>query len=260
MNLRRISALIERDFKVMLRLKWKLVETFYFPATMIIIWGFFVLWSKEMAFEGAFVLLAVNMFWSFAYQSQSGSNQQIMEDRWSETFKQIVVAPLKPYEYLIGKMFIGTFFSVLSFIMVLVIAYTFFGFTLPVDNAGYFLIFMCIVLITSIAITILVGSLITILGNEYAFISWTTTQLFILFSAPFFPLEIYPLILRKVSEMIPYTWVFESIRMLVASGYVLPSMLIRGLLLSLIFLGISIPIYSKSYEIARKNGKLVKIW
>lgn len=260
MNLKRVFALIERDFKVMLNLKWKLVETFYFPATMIIIWGFFTIWSQDLALQAAFVLLAVNVFWSFAYQTQSGANQQIMEDRWTETFKQIVTLPVKPYEYLIGKMFIGTLFSTLSLIFVLTIATVFFNFTLPMNNPGYFLIFGTIVLITSTAIAIFVSAVITILGNEYAFISWTTTQLFILFSAPFFPLTVYPLFIRKISEFIPYTWVFESIRMLVDSGYVSSWMLTRGLILSLVFLVVSIPVYSKSYEIARKNGRLVKIW
>ncbi|MBD3155513.1 MAG: hypothetical protein GF368_02560 [Candidatus Aenigmarchaeota archaeon] len=260
MSLRRISTIIRRDIEIMLNLKWKMVETFYFPATMTVIWGFFILWSQEMAFEGAFVLLTVNMFWSFAYQSQSGTNQQIMEDRWTETFRQVVTTPLKAHEYLIGKSFIGVLFSLLSFIFVIVIAYVFFDYTLFLNNWVYFLVFVSIVLITSTAISILVSSLITILGNEYAFISWTTTQLFILFSAPFFPVEVYPFVIRKISEFIPYTWVFESIRMLVDSGYVLPSMLSRGLVLSLVFLGISIPVYSKSYKLARKNGRLVKIW
>lgn len=260
MNLRRIFALVEADFKIMLRLKWKLVETFYFPISSILIWGFFTLWSREIAFEAAFSLLAINIFWNFASKVQSGTNQQIMEDRWTETIKQIIITPIEPYEYLLGKVAIGIIFSIASLFVTLSICYFFFDYSIILQRLDYFFIFAITVMFTSIAISIFVAAIITLLGNEYGFISWSTMSLLIVISAPFFPLSIYPPFIRVISEMVPYTWVFESIRHLTLYGNVPQNMIINGLLGSFVLLFLSLPIYSKSYEKARKTGKLVKIW
>jgi ABC-2 type transport system permease protein len=260
MKIKRITELIKRDIKILISLKWRMIETFYFPLASIVIWGFFVLWSKELAFEAAFVMLAANIFWSFAYQIQSGANQQVMEDRWSETFKQIIVSPLRIHEYLIGKIILGTISSLLSFISVMAVAYFFFGFTFLTSYPMYLLFFMTIVILTSIALTIMIDGVITAFGNEYAFISWSTIQAMILFSAPFFPLEIYPLVLRVISEKIPYTWVFESLRSLSFTGAVPSSMVVKAAVLCLIYLLVSIPIHKIAYKNARKTGRLAKIW
>ena len=260
MNSRRIIALIRRDVSITKRLKYKIVETFYFPITSTLIWGFFTLWLGDMSLEAAFMLLAANLFWSFGYQSQSNANQQMMEDRWSESFKQLMLTPLRPLEYLAGKIIFAVFWSSLSFVIILLVAYFFFGFTVLLQKILYFLFFALVTMISSMAISTLVGALITILGNQYDFLSWSTIQLFILFSAPFFPITIYPPIIRTISKVMPYTWMFESIRMLLSTGRVEPYLLVKSLLVSLTYFFISLPVYSFMFEISRKRGRLANPW
>ncbi|OGI15155.1 hypothetical protein A3K63_03425 [Candidatus Micrarchaeota archaeon RBG_16_49_10] len=260
MNMRRVAALVERDFKIMMSLKWKLVETFFFPITSILIWGFFILWSREMAFQAGLILLAVNMFWGFSSRIQSGIDQQLMEDRWTETFRQISVSPMRPFEYLAGKIVIGLFFAIVSFAIVFLITTMFFDFTFFTQHSGYFILITLLTIVASIALSILVAAAITVLGNEYGFISWTAMQGIMLFSAPFFPLTIYPPILQALASIFPYTWIFESIRALSFTGVAPTAMLVKALLLSVAYLIASIPLYNKAYEKARMNGRLVKIW
>jgi ABC-2 type transport system permease protein len=258
--MKRIVAVIEREYHLTKRLKWRIVETFFFPVTTILIWGLFSVWAQNIAIQTAFILLAVNIFWTFAYQSQSGSNLQIMEDRWSESFKQIIITPLRPYEYLIGKIFFAVVFSLASFIVVLAIAYNVFRFNHIVIYPVFFVISTIVILLTSISLTILIASLINVLGNEYGFLSWSIVQLFMLFSAPFFPIATYPQILQYFSISIPYTWVFESVRILLGQGYVDYIVVSKGLLLSLIYLALSLPVYSLSIKNARKSGRIMKLW
>lgn len=260
MNLRRIIAVIERDFRLTLRLKWRLVETFYFPITNVILWGFFTLWIQELAMEAAFTLLAINMFWTFAYQSQSGSNQQMMEDRWTQSYPQILTTPIRPTEYLIGKTFFGVVLTGVSFLLTLVLAHTVFDYTIFLDHFGLFVLLSIITMLASIAITIFVASIINVLGVHYSFLSWSAMHILVILSAPFFPITIYPPVLQTISKFVPYTWVFESIRMIGAQGFLHSSYLLKGLGLSLLYLAIAIPIYHRTMDKARKSGKLVKVW
>ncbi len=260
MNLRRILAVIERDLRLTLRLKWRLVETLYFPITNVILWGFFTIWTQNLAIEAAFTLLAINMFWTFAYQSQSGSNQQMMEDRWTQSYPQILTTPLRPTEYLIGKTFFGVVFTGISFLITLILAHTVFDYTIFIEHFNLFLILSVITIIASVSLTILVASIINVLGVHYAFLSWSAMQLVVLFSAPFFPLTIYPPVLQAICKFVPYTWVFESIRMVGAQGFIHTSFLLKGLGLSILYLAIAVPIYYYTMDKARKSGKLVKIW
>lgn len=260
MNIKRISAVIERDFRIIFRLKWRLIEIFYFPATMVIIWGLFTMWAQSMALQAVFMLLAINIFWSFAYHAQSGANEHIMEDRWTESFRQIITTPLRPSEYLVGKIAFSILFSLMSLTFTLTLAYFVFDYTIILENLGYFALFTFIILAGSIGITILIASIITILGNQYGFLGWSTTQLFILFSAPFFPMTVYPKIIQIIPKCIPFTYVFESIRMLISQGIIDNSILLKGVILGCLYIIFSIPFYSSAFEIARKRGKLVKLW
>ncbi|MFH0875699.1 MAG: ABC transporter permease [archaeon] len=260
MSLQRIFAIIERDLKIVLRLKWRLVEVFYFPITSVIIWGFFTVWTKQYAIEAGFALLAINIFWSFAYQSQSGTNMQLMEDRWNEEFKRLITTPLRSGEYLIGKAFSSLVFTLLSFITTILLSYYAFGYTIISNNLILFAILALITVCASLGIGILIASFITVYGNEYSFFSWSVMQVFMLFSAPFFPVATYPLYLQYISKIIPFTWVFESIRSIAMTGSAPQEYIIKGVILGVLYLTFSVPIYSLAIERARKTGKLIKIW
>lgn len=260
MNLRRIFAVMERDLKFLSRSKGRIFDTFYFPLVWVLIWGFFTIYLKEFMLESALVLLAVNILWNFTARTQMEVNLHIMEDRWTESIKQIFSSPLRSSEYLIGKMVFSLVLSIVPFILVLLLSYFMFDFGFFFQDFVVFGLFVSIIIITSFAISTVVASAITMLGNEYSFLSWTSIQMFILVSAPFFPVSIYPSFIQPISKLVPYTHVFESIRSM--SQGVLPSathlLIILGV--SFVYLVLSFPLYAFSVNRSRKNGKLVKIW
>ncbi len=260
MNIERIFAVIQRDFWLVKRLRWRMMETFFFPISTIFLWGFFTIWAKNLSFEIAFVLLAANIFWSLAYSSQSSSNFAIMEDRYSESFPQIMLSPIRPIEYLFGKIIGGLFISLIVFSLVLIAAYFIFDFGLLYVNPIHFTLLAAITIIFSISISILVESSILVLGNEWGFLSWGAMEVIMFLSAPLFPVATYPDLVRNISILIPYTWVFESLRSLVTTNNIPAMYLVNGFVLAIIFFLISLPIYTRMLEYSRKIGKLHKMW
>ena len=260
MNFRRIVAIVRRDFWIMKKVKFIAIRVFYLPIISILVWGFFANWSKGVGIEVALVLLAVNIFWQLAQQIQAGANLQIMEDRWTESYKQIILTPIKPLEYFIGKSIYAIITSIASFIVIFLMGYFFFGLSVLSQQLPMFILLSFLTIVASIGVSALVESLILVLGNEYSFLAWSATSLVILLSAPFFPMTTFPSLIQIISAVMPYTWVFESVRNITTTGHLEMVLLGKTVLISFLYLLTTFIFYNKMFEKARKDGKLAKMW
>ncbi len=258
MRLHKIFALLYHDALVFSRVKWRLVETFYFPITSIIIWGFFALYMKQFALEAGLMVLALNIFWNFAYIAQSNTNMQMMEDTWSGSLKQIFLSGINEFEYLVARIIFSTIVSIV--VLVLLVAVSFgFGLSIITTHLGLVILLFAMTLLASIAMSVLVAAIVITMGKEYGFLAWTILQLFILLSAPFFSVDVFPEPLRAISAVMPYTAIFENARSLVINGTTSNPLLIIGIEIALIYLIISLPLYKLAFDRARRTGYLVKL-
>src|SRR3990172_6268904 len=258
MKFYKIAALLYHDVKVFTRVKWRLVETFYFPITTIILWGFFALYMKQFALEAGLMVLALNIFWNFAYIAQSNTNMQMMEDTWSGSLKQLFFSGISEFEYLFARIIFSTIVSVLVLVLLISISLIF-GLGVIMGNVGIVSVLLFATLVSSIAMAVFIAALLISMGKEYGFLAWTLLQLFILLSAPFFAVDVFPEPMRIVSGVMPYTAIFENARNLVISGTINTDLLNKGLMISFAYLIISLPLYKLAFNRARKTGYLVKL-
>ena len=254
MNLRKIPVLVYRDILVIRKSKWRLVEIFYFPITTIIIWGFFAAYSKSLAFEAGLFVLIVNVFWNFAYVGQSTVNIQLMDDSWNGSLKQMFLSGVSETEYIVARIVTSSIVSSIVLVFLLSIAYLFVGPDLK--SAPVIAVISLLTLVTSMAMGVLISSLIIVLGRGYGFLAWTALQAFILLSAPFFPKEMFPVPFRYLTEVMPYTHIFEAARDLSTGNPVFfgSAIIVTGAYSILVW-----PFYLYFFRLARKNGKLVRL-
>src|SRR5438552_9139797 len=99
MKLDKIFALLYRDVVIFSRLKWRLAETFYFPLTAVLIWGFFSVYMKSFSLEAGLIVLVMNIYWNFAYAAQSTTNMSMLEDVWSGSLKQLFVSGITATDF-----------------------------------------------------------------------------------------------------------------------------------------------------------------
>ena len=257
MRLYKITALMYRDFLIMMNAKWRLVEMFYFPITGIIIWGFFAIYSKQFALEAGLLVLMVNVFWNFAQIAQSTVNIQLQEDVWSGSLKQVLLSGITEFEYIGARILSSTVVSLLLAVILTVLASAFgldiFG------HLGALLILMAITLVGSIALAIFIAAIVVAVGREYGFLAWSALQIFILLSAPFYPIEVFPRVLQYVAVVMPFTALFASARLLATGGFS-PALALQSLLVVLVSFALSWPVYLLAFRRARRTGKLVKIY
>jgi len=253
----KVVALIMRDFIIFFKSRWRVVEFFYFPVTGVIIWGLFALYTRDFARETGLMVLVVNIFWSFAYICQSTINLQMNEDIWSGSLKQVLVSGISETEYILARIISSIVISSIIMIIMFFVA-LFFGFSIEGKLAEFFYLTL-ITLISSVALAIMIAAFIIFLGRDYAFLSWTILQLFILLSAPLFPVSILPLPLQIIAHFMPFTNIFVAVREMVRTGFVEESILTRALMVSLVYLFLSSPLYLFAFKRAKKTGKLANI-
>lgn len=259
MNSNRVLALLYRDFLIFFRVKWRLAETFYFPLTTVLIWGLFSVFMERFAVEAGLIVLAMNIFWNFAYVAQSTTNMSMLEDVWSGSFRQLFVSGVTSTEFITARLLFSMFLSIVLILIMSVISYFVFNFSLIVSRFSTFAILAFITMISSLALSVIIAALLFVLGREYGFLAWTVLQIFILLSAPFYTIDILPKAVQYISQLMPYTDVFEAARNLITNGIVSPILIVRGLVISVSYLSISFPFYYLAFYLARKNGNLVKL-
>jgi len=253
----KISALMFRDFRIFLRSKWRFVQFFYFPITTVIIWGLFALFAQTFSPEAGLMVLAVNVFWSFSYLAQSTTNMQINEDHWSGSFHQVMSSGFTEFEYLFARILTSTLIAVVVMVIMIATALLF-GLWVFVEQGGFVFALSAITLLGSIALSMFVAALIMLLGREYSFLAWTVLQIFVLLSAPLYPIEILPAPLQTVAGVMPFTNVFAGVRELVSTSAISTGVLVNGLGMVIAYLVASIPLYYYSFRRARKNGMLAR--
>lgn len=255
-RLYKIKAMLYHDLLILTKTKERFVEFLFFPVTTAIIWGLFANYYRGFSSEAATMLLIINIFWSFIYISQSSANIQINMDVWSRSLIQLLISGLNELEYLVSRLLFSTIASLPVIFLMLWVA-RFYGLVIP--PLAPFTLLILVSLLASAVLSILVASMFILLGKEYAFLSWTFLQLIVLLSAPFFPVKTYPLIIQKISAVLPYTWVFECLRNLASTGLINLSMVFKALIISSAYLCVVLPFYLYVFRRARKTGALVRL-
>ncbi len=255
----KVKALMIRDFMIIRRSKWRLLQLFYFPITTIIIWGLFAIFSQTFALEAGLIVLAINIFWSFSLQSQSGINNMINEDVWSGSLKQVLTSGISELEYVFARIITSTITSLVILLVMLGMGFYWFNLSIVGSHISLVGFFAVATLVASIGLAILITALFIYLGREYSFLAWTALQLFILLSAPFYPVEIFPEPFKTIAYGMPFTGVFSGMRELVTTSAVSSTILVNSLLVPIGYLIVSIPLLIHSFRRAKKTGLLANI-
>ena len=257
MKFYKLKAMIYRDFLLYKRIRWKIFQFLYFPIITTLVWGLFSVFARDFSLEAGLIILSVNILWSFASLNQTNTNTTIMSDTWTGSFKQIILSGISEYEYIISRIISSTIISIFVGISLMVIAYYFFGLTIIAQKLTEVSIVVILTLMSSIGLSVLIASMIIIMGRYYDFLSWTASQLFFFLSAPFYPVSLFPVALQFIANFMPFTFIFESMRNLATTGEVSSSLLINATILSCAYFFLSLPIYKYIFQRARKNGMIV---
>ncbi len=261
MSLRRTIAVFLRQVYLYRRSFTRLLEVFYWPTVDILLWGFVSLYLQRSStdiprFVGFF--LGALILWDILFRAQQGITVSFLEDMWSRNLVNLFCSPLRVPEYVLGLVLVSVLKVCISFVVMSSLAGVFYSFNIFVLGLKLIPLVLCLVSM-GWAIGIVTMGLILRFGQEAEVLAWAVAFLFLPVSAVFYPVEVLPPLLQKVSLLVPASHVFEAMRGIIREGTLpLRRLFIAGVE-SIAYLGIASVVFFLIFRDALKRGMIVKI-
>ena len=257
---RRISAMMLRHW-YLLRSSWpRLLDLIYWPTVQMVTWGFLQYYIANnagfFARAGGTFIGAV-LLWDILFRGQLGFSISFLEEMYSRNLGNIMMSPLRPFEFIIALMVISVVRLSLGAVPVTFLAIAFFGFNLYSFGLALVAFFFNLML-TSWAIGIFVSGLILRNGMGAENLAWSIMFLFMPLTCVYYPVTALPLWLQPVAWLLPPTYVFEGMRALVIDKVFRPDLMLDALALNAILFAAGAFGFLALLRSARRVGSLMQ--
>lgn len=238
----------------------RVIPLFAWVAIDMVLWGYISRYLNSVTEKGMnFVpsLLGAVLLWDFLTRVLQGLTTAFFEDVWTRNFLNVFASPLKISDYLAGLIVTSVVTSAVGLLVMLALAS--FGFGLSFEEYGVYLApFLAILFLFGTALGILAIAMVLRLGPASEWFVWPIPALISPFAGVFYPISTLPPWMQPVSTVLPPTYVFESIRAIVA-GQALPegAFLIGGGL-TLVYLLLACWVFTRTYNYAVRTGLLAR--
>jgi ABC-2 type transport system permease protein len=257
---RRVGAMVLR-YMYLLRSSWpRLLELIYWPMVQMLTWGLLQVYIGQNA--GFFAraggtLIGAVLLWEILFRGQLGFSISFLEEMWARNLGNLMMSPLRPFEFVIALMIMSLVRLVVGMVPVSLLAIAFFGFNVYGLGLGLVAFFINLIL-TSWAIGILVSGLLLRHGLGAESMAWTLMFLFLPLTCVYYPVATLPLWLQPVAWMLPPTYVFEGMRALLIDHVFRTDLMGEALALNAVFFGAAVVAFLKLLESARRQGSLMQ--
>jgi ABC-2 type transport system permease protein len=256
----RISAMMLRHW-YLLRSSWpRLLDLIYWPTVQMLTWGFLQYYIASnagfFARAGGTFIGAV-LLWDILFRGQLGFSISFLEEMYSRNLGNIMMSPLRPFEFIIALMVISVVRLSIGAVPVTFLAIAFFGFNLYAFGFALVAFFFNLML-TSWAIGIFVSGLILRNGMGAENLAWSIMFLFMPLTCVYYPVTTLPVWLQPVAWLLPPTYVFEGMRALVIDKVFRPDLMVDALALNAILFAAGVFGFLQLLQSARRRGSLMQ--
>ena len=257
---RRVAAMMLR-YWYLLRSSWpRLLDLIYWPTVQMVTWGFLQYYIANnagfFARAGGTFIGAV-LLWDILFRGQLGFSISFLEEMYSRNLGNIMMSPLRPFEFIIALMVISVVRLSLGAVPVTFLAIAFFGFNLYAFGLALVAFFFNLML-TSWAIGIFVSGLILRNGMGAENLAWSIMFVFMPLTCVYYPVATLPTWLQPVAWLLPPTYVFEGMRALVIDKVFRPDLMLDALALNAILFAAGAFGFLALVRSARRVGSLMQ--
>jgi ABC-2 type transport system permease protein len=257
---RRISAMMLRHW-YLLRSSWtRLLDLIYWPTVQMVTWGFlqyYIATNAGFFARAGGTFIGAVLLWDILFRGQLGFSISFLEEMYSRNLGNIMMSPLRPFEFIIALMVISVVRLSLGAVPVTFLAIAFFGFNLY--SFGLALVaFFFNLMFTSWAIGIFVSGLILRNGMGAENLAWSIMFLFMPLTCVYYPVATLPAWLQPVAWLLPPTYVFEGMRALVIDKVFRPDLMLDALALNAVLFAAGVFGFLQLVRSARRHGSLMQ--
>jgi ABC-2 type transport system permease protein len=217
----RIMAIARRHAYVLQRSPHRLFDILVWPAVDTLLFGSIGVFAASRAESGAqqvaLYLLAGVVLWHVVYQAQIAVATGFLEETWSRNVLNLLVTPMREWEYLAGVALFGLFKLVAGVGAVALIAW--FAYAFSITSMGFGLLPVAALLLAiGWAIALFVIGLVLRFGSGAEALAWGVLFTLMPLSGVFYPVAALPGVLIPIANVLPTTHAFAAGRGLVTDG------------------------------------------
>lgn len=218
MRFGRIAAIVLRQYYLLRGSVARLLPLFAWVTVDVVLWGFITRYLETITDSGfGFVpaLLGAVLLWDFFGRVMQGVTNAFFEDVWSRNFLNVFATPLSIPEYVAGLVLSSICTSSIALLVMVVVATAGFGLSFLAWGAAL-VPFLLVLFLFGIALGLFGTALVLRLGPASEWLVWPIPALLSPFAAVFYPVATLPAWMQVVARALPPSYVFESLRAIVA--------------------------------------------
>ena len=261
MNFNKIFALSLRHIYLIKGSFPRILDLIYWPTIQIFLWGFN---SKFFTLNSSFyentvgVILSAAILYDFLFRSSISYNMMFLEEIWSRNFTNLFIAPIKISEIITALTCTAIFRTLIGLIPASIIAIPLFG--VSIFKIGIPLIFLLITLyVFGITLGLLVTAGLIRYGPSFENIAWASLFFLAPLGCIYYPVEILPLWLQIIAELLPLVYIFEEMRNILIYDSINLYQIFKATLISFVYFILGIVVFYKSYDGAKERGTLINM-
>ena len=260
MNPRRSAAIVLRQFYLLRGSPARILPMFAWVAIDIVLWGFFTRYLNTVTAAGFnFVpaLLGALLLWDYLVRVMQGVTTAFFEDVWSRNFLNIFATPLSITEYVVGLVVTSVATSVIGLLVMLVLATFVFG--LSFFAYGLLLIpYILVLFLFGVALGIFGCAIVLRLGPAAEWLIWPIPAMLSPLACVFYPLSALPGWLQVLARMLPPSYIFESMRGIVAGKGASGIALFQSVALALFYVVLAGWFFTRIYSHVIRSGLIAR--
>ena len=260
MNLSRVFAIVLRQVYLLRGSPVRLLPMIAWVAIDVVLWGFISRYLTSLAgprFNFTAALLGAVLLWDFLTRVMQGVTTAFFEDVWSRNFLNLFATPLTVLEYLGGLVTTGVLTSLLGLAAMLLLATTVFGLSFFAYGAAL-LPFVLVLFLSGIALGVLGTAIVLRFGPASEWLIWPIPTVISPFVGVFYPLSTLPGWMQAIGKALPPSFVFQSMRRILAGQGADWGALAMAAGLSAAYLLLAFLAFARVYRYAMHTGLIAR--
>jgi ABC-2 type transport system permease protein len=198
----------------MLNSPTRLIVFAFWPLLDLLLWGLITTFLRRAGAELPIVVsffLGAILLWDLVFRTKNSIALCLLEENYSQNTLAVMASPITPGEYLGGAVVFGLAKTLVTFLVMSVLAWALFAF--GVLNLGPMLaVYAVILIVFGIALALVVIGLVLRVGYAADELTWVLAAVLMPFAAVFYPVAALPGWAQAIATFMPPAHVFELMR------------------------------------------------
>ena len=190
----RIYALVMRHIYIWRSSVMRLINSIYWPAVQMVMWGFmtqYLLPQASFVAQAAGVLLSGLLLWEVVVRGNLSLSIAFLEEMWSRNLGHLFVSPIRSWEMATGIIIAALLRTLLGLVPVSLMAWAFFGYS--IYSLGLPLVaFFAILQMFSWSIGLAMSGMIMRVGQSAESFAWAAVFILMPVSGVYYPVTVLP--------------------------------------------------------------------